>query len=149
MARTLQASTHHRTMEIDLAKPHLTQTSPREVSAIAGSFSTSIERCHSSGDDTGSNRVNLTEAADLIQMEDEVGDFSTDTESDLDKDTVKKPPKISQRRKAQDVAFSSWLVIYGLLRHPKIHSNLFIQASLERINRHQRGSESQTRNRQR
>ena len=106
MARPLKGPTHHGTIDFDLSD----SIGSQKVITTVGSSFTSRDRRHSSDDDTGPNKMNLAEGADWIQIEDETKDFSTDTESGSDQEIAKKPPRMSERRKAQDVAFSSWLV---------------------------------------
>ena len=117
MAETLEAPIKRQ------SEPYLVRNRLRDVGKTAEPIFAPRDRLYSSGDDTGSNQTNNPEAADSIQGEDEVKDYSTDTGSESENGTTTKPPKMTERRKAQDVAFSSWLVIYATRSPVTVYSN--------------------------
>ena len=51
---------------------------------------------------------NFSQAEDVKQMKDGVEHVPSDRESDSEEDDTKKPPKVGERRKAQNLVFSSW-----------------------------------------
>lgn len=116
MARTLKAPAREEPMETNPSEPCRIQTWLREGNTVANPSCAPKHEIHSNSENCGPNTKLMTEADKLIQMADDVDDVLIDSESDSDRDAAKKRPRVSEKRKAQDLAFASWSVIYRLSR---------------------------------
>ena len=95
-------------MKIDPSEPCQLQMGLLEGNTVAKPSCEPQYEIHSNSENCGPNTKLLTEVDDLIQMDDDVDDVSIDSETESDRDTVKKRPRVSDKRKAQDLAFTSW-----------------------------------------
>ena len=116
MGRNLNAPAHRDPMEIDPPEPFLLPAGLGEVSTTASPNFVPKYETHSSDQEGGPGDNSSAGSAHLIQKEGGVVDASTGSESEPDRDIAKKPPRISERRKAQDKVFSSWSVMPRLLK---------------------------------
>ncbi len=110
MARTVKASVPQGTMEIDSVESCLPTTGLCGVNSGANPSNMPKHECHSKGDSGPQNDKSLAQTYS-VQMDDGVEDVPSDSDSESDRDIAKKPPRVSEKRKAQDRVFSAWSVI--------------------------------------
>ncbi len=110
MARTVKASVPQGTMEIDSVETCLPTTGLCGVNSGANPSNMPKHERHSKGDSGPQNDKSLAQTYS-VQMDDGVEDVPSDSDSESDRDIAKKPPRVSEKRKAQDRVFSAWSVI--------------------------------------
>ncbi len=101
-------------MEIDPIESYRLRTGLGEINSAVNLTAMPKDESSSKGDSSRQN----DEPPEVysVQMDDAVEEARSDSESESDKDITKKPPKVSERRKAQDNVFSSWSVMSILSR---------------------------------
>ncbi len=114
MARTVKASVPQGPMEIDSVESCLPTTGLCGVNSGANPSNVPKHERHSKGDSGPQNDKSLAQTYS-VQMDDGVEDVPSDSDSESDRDIAKKPPRVSEKRKAQDRVFSAWSVISILL----------------------------------
>lgn len=110
----MKASVPQGTMEIDSVESCLPTTGLCGVNSGANPSNVPKHERHSKGDSGPQNDKSLAQTYS-VQMDDGVEDVPSDSDSESDRDIAKKPPRVSEKRKAQDRVFSAWSVISILL----------------------------------
>lgn len=106
----MKASVPQGTMEIDSVESCLPTTGLCGVNSGANPSNMPKHERHSKGDSGPKNDKSLAQTYS-VQMDDGVEDVPSDSDSESDRDIAKKPPRVSEKRKAQDRVFSAWSVI--------------------------------------
>lgn len=116
MARTVKANLPQGPMKIDSVESCLPTTGQCGVKSGASPTNAPKHERHSQGESAPQNDMTLAQTYS-VQAHDGVEDVPSDSDSDSesDRDIAKKPPRVSEKRRAQDRVFSAWSVTFTLL----------------------------------